>query len=470
MTPPPEPSEMRGPRRLRAVEDAKAQPPTPRPPERNSPHNLPLALSTFIGREREVDELKRLVNDTRLLTLTGPGGAGKTRLAVAVAHEVVESFEDGVWWVGLASLSDSDVVPQAVASAIGVREAPWRSPADALVEDLETKDLLLILDNCEHLIDACAALADALLRTCPGLKILATSREALSIGGERLWIVPSLSLPDPGQGADAQKLGRYEAIRLFVERAKGTVSSFELTEENAPAVAQLCRRLDGVPLAIELAAARTNVLSASQISARLEDSLMLLAGTDRTAPTRQRTLRGTLDWSYELLGENERKLFGRLSVFAGGWTLEAAEAVGAGEGVEEEEVLELLSGLVDKSLVVAEAGPEGVSRYRMLEPVRQYARERLEGRGEADAARRRHAAFFLALAEDDGTGAGGVAGAAGDRARQLPRGALLGTGFGRRRRARRARGARAGGGAGTGALLGRVRPERRTRVVGDRSP
>jgi predicted ATPase/DNA-binding CsgD family transcriptional regulator len=362
--------------------------------------NLPIALSTFVGREREVAELKRLVEDTRLLTLTGPGGSGKTRLAMAVAVEVVGRFEDGAWWVELAPLSDPELVPQAIATALDVEEAPERALNEAIVEDLKSREVLLILDNCEHLMDACAALADALLRTCPGLKILATSREALNIGGEREWIVPPLSLPDPGWGADIKKLGHYEAARLFLERAKGAVPSFELTVENAPAVARLCRRLDGIPLAIELAAARTKVLSAEQILGRLEDSLKLLTGTDRTAPERQRTLRGTLDWSYDLLGEQERKLFGRLSVFAGGWTLEAAEFVGSGEDIEGEEILDLLSGLVDKSMVVAEVGIADAPRYRLLEPVRQYGLERLEESEGADRARRRHAEFYLALTEE----------------------------------------------------------------------
>jgi predicted ATPase/DNA-binding CsgD family transcriptional regulator len=241
--------------------------------------------------------------------------------------------------------------------------------------------VLVVLDNCEHLIEECAALVDTLLRSCPELKILATSREALGVAGERAWVVPSLSLPDPKGPPSVEELPHYEAVRLFDERARG-------------------QRLEGVPLAIELAAARTKVLSVEQILKRLEDSLKLLTGTDRTAPERQRTLRGTLDWGYELLDEQERKLFGRLSVFAGGWTLEAAEAVGAGDGVEEGEVLDLLSRLVDKSLVVAEAGSQGALRYKMLEPVRQYAREQLEESGQADRARWRHVEFFLALVED----------------------------------------------------------------------
>jgi predicted ATPase/DNA-binding CsgD family transcriptional regulator len=384
-------------RRLRVVE-GEASSSGARVPDRPS-GNLPVALSTFIGREREVAELRRLVEDTRLLTLTGPGGSGKTRLALAVAREVVGRFEDGAWWVELAPLSDPELVPQAVGSARGLREAPGRTLSEAIVEDLQAKDLLLILDNCEHLIDACAALADALLGSCPNLKILATSREALGITGERTYVVPPLSSPDPGGLPPLEELGRYGAVGLFLERAGAANSAFGLTAENAPVAARLCRRLEGVPLAIELAAARTRALSVGQILERLENPLRVLSGTDRTAPERQRTLRGALDWSHELLGEQERRLFGRLSVFAGGWTLEAAEAVGSGDAIEEEDVLDVLSALVDKSLVVAETGPEGASRYRMLEPVRQYAREKLESDGEADTVRLRHASFFLALAK-----------------------------------------------------------------------
>ncbi|MDQ4126389.1 MAG: LuxR C-terminal-related transcriptional regulator [Actinomycetota bacterium] len=376
--------------------------PLQREPKRR-PHNLPLGLSSFVGREREVAEVKRLLGESRLLTLTGPGGSGKSRLAMAVAFEVVEGFEDGVWWVGLAPLSDPDLVPQAVARTLGVGERAGVGRTEVIAEAVDEKQLLLMLDNCEHLIGACAELAQALLVSCPRLRILATSRETLGVAGETDWRVPSLAVPEEGHPPSLEEAASYEAVALFVERARSKLSTFSLTGENVQAVAEVCRRLDGIPLAIELAAARTRVLGVEQIASRLEDSLKLLASTDRTAPPRQRTLRATLEWSHGLLSEPERELFGRLSVFAGGWTLEAAEAVGARDAIEGGEVLDLLSGLVDKSMVMVGAGGEegAPRRYRMLEPVRQYARERLEEEEvEAEATRRRHAEFFLALAEE----------------------------------------------------------------------
>src|SRR5215210_2903961 len=369
-----------------------------REPKRPPDNNLPLELTSFIGREREIAEVKRLLAQNRLLTLTGPGGCGKTRLALVVAADLLESFEDGAWWVELASLSDPDLVPQAVASALGVREAQDHPLTETLVEHLGRMKLLLVLDNCEHLVEECAALADAILRACPRVCILATSRESLGIAGEGAWLVPSLLLPDPEHVPPTEELTRYEAIRLFVERTQAVVSTFELTEQNAPAVARLCHRLDGMPLAIELAAARVRVLSVEQIGSRLDNSFGLLTGGSRTALLRQRTLRATIDWSHELLSENEQVLFRRLSVFAGGFTLEAAETVCAGEGLESGEVLDLLTQLVEKSLVLV-AEHSGEVRYRLLETVRQYGREKLEESGEEPAIKRRHADFFLRLAE-----------------------------------------------------------------------
>jgi predicted ATPase len=370
-----------------------------RAPERLSPHNLPIQLTSFVGREREIAEVKDLLAEQRLLSLTGAGGCGKTRLALQAAAELPERFEDGVWLVELASLSDSNLVPQAIASTLEVREVPGRALTEVVIEHLKSKKTLLVLDNCEHLVEACARLAEAFLRSCPNLRILATSREALGITGETGWLVPSLSLPEPHYLPPVEELRRYEAARLFIERAVAMLPTFEPTDRNAAAVARVCRGLDGIPLAIELAAARVKVVSVGQIAERLNDRFRLLSGGSRTALPRHRTLRATIDWSHDLLSEEEKVLFRRLSVFAGGFTLEATEAVCVGDDLEEDEVLALLSHLVDKSLVVVQERG-GEARYRLLETVRQYGWEKLEESGEADAVRRRHAIFFLDLAEE----------------------------------------------------------------------
>jgi predicted ATPase/DNA-binding CsgD family transcriptional regulator len=391
------PEQTQNPRRLRAVEPAKTEP-APRSLE-SPPHNLPSELSSFVGRDREIAEVRRILENNRLLTLTGSGGCGKTRLALVAASELVQRFEDGVWMVELAPLAEPSLVPQAVAFALGVRERPGSSLTEALSDYLRTRKLLLILDNCEHLIDACAELAEAWLHSCPGLRVLATSREVLGITGEIAWPVPSLSLPDLRRLPDIESLPRYESARLFVERATSVKPNFKLTEQNVPAVAQVCYRLDGIPLAIELAAARTKVLAVEEISARLGDSFILLAAGSRTAMPRQRTLHATMDWSHELLSREERVLFRRLSVFAGGFTLEAAESICAGEELQRDEVLELLSQLVDKSLAVAQER-DGAARYRLLETIRQYGWERLEEAGEAAYVREQHARYYLAAAEE----------------------------------------------------------------------
>ena len=373
----------------------------PRTPERPL-HNLPLELSSFVGRRQEIAEVKALVGETRLLTLTGPGGSGKTRLALTVASEVARDFEDGVWLVELAPLSDPELVPQAVASVLGVREAPGSPITGTLSDHLLSRTMLLVLDNCEHLIDASASLAEILLRRCPNLRILATSREALGVLGEAIFAVPPLSLPDPRHLPAVENLSHYEATRLFVDRAGAVKAGFEVTDGNAIAVAEVCHRLDGIPLAIELAAARARALSVQQISSRLDESFRLLTGGGRSALAHQRTLRTAMDWSHDLLSEDEQIAFRRLSVFAGGWSLEAAETVCVGEGIDEGEVMDLLASLVDKSLVLVTEQRDGVARYRLLETVRQYAREKLEGSGEAGEVRDRHAAWFLALAEEAG--------------------------------------------------------------------
>jgi non-specific serine/threonine protein kinase len=344
-------------------------------------------------------EVEKLLKKHRLLTLTGPGGSGKTRLALAVAREVLDGYEDGAWLVELAPLSDPELVPQAVASVLMVREAPGRSLLETLAEHLRSKTALLVLDNCEHLVGASASLAEALLRRCPDLSILATSREALGVEGETLFVVPPLSLPDPRHLPALDGLSDYEAVYLFAERARAVRPGFEITEENAVSVAKVCHRLDGMPLAIELAAARARALSVEQISSRLDDAFRLLTGGSRTASAHHATLRATMDWSYDLLSTDEKVIFGRLSVFAGGFSLEAAEAVCAGGSIGEGEVLDLLSSLVSKSLVLVEE-QDGETCYGLLETVRQYASERLEESGEAEEVGGRHARHYLALAEE----------------------------------------------------------------------
>jgi len=362
------------------------------------PHNLPIQLTSFIGREREIAEIKRLMNTSRLLTLTGIGGSGKTRLALQVSAEVLEEFKDGVWLVELAAMSDPTFVPQTVASALRVREQAGRPVLTTLSDFLQHKHALLLLDNCEHVVAASGHLAEMLLRTCPTLRILATSREVLGIPGEAIWRVPSLSLPDPRRPPSLEHLTQYEAVRLFVERAVYSQQGFAVTNSNAPAVVQVCHQLDGIPLAIELAAARVKVLAVDQIAARLDDRFRLLTGGSRSVLPRHQTLRAAMDWSYDLLSEKERMLLRQLSVFAAGWTLSAAEAVCSGDGVEASEILDLLTQFVDKSLVVVET-QGGEARYRLLETVRQYGWERLVESGESERLRRRHLDFFLKLAE-----------------------------------------------------------------------
>jgi non-specific serine/threonine protein kinase len=346
-------------------------------------------------------EVKRELEMTRLLTITGAGGSGKTRLALEVSRDLLEAYSDGVWLVEFAPLSEEALVPKAVSEALEVSERPDERLADTLTEVLGSRELLLVLDNCEHLLEATARLADVLLDSCPRLRVLATSREGLGVEGEVRWPVPPLDSPDPRYSSTVEELERLESARLFLERARNRDPSFALTPGNAQAVAEVCSKLEGIPLAIELAAARVGTLPLEQILERLEDSLELLTRGGRTAAPRQRTIRETLDWSYELLSEPERKVFRRLSVFAGGWVLEASEVVMSDESIGQSEVLELLSGLVEKSLVIAELTAEsGGGRYRLLDSIRQYALEKLEQSGELEDVMRAHAEYFLALAEE----------------------------------------------------------------------
>jgi predicted ATPase/class 3 adenylate cyclase len=361
-----------------------------------TPNNLPQQVTSFIGRERELAEVKKLLVNTRLLTLLGVGGIGKTRLSLQVAADLMDDYPDGVWFVELAPIADSRLVAQAVASVLGVKEEAGRPVVEALAKYVKDRLLLLVFDNCEHLLDACAELTKQLLQAGSRLKVLSSSREHLRVAGETAYQVPALSAPDPYEKFIHTALTQYAAARLFIDRAVAAQPAFQVSQQNAVAVADVCHRLDGIPLAIELAAARVRAMSVETIAARLSDRFRLLEGGDRTALPRQQTLRALIDWSFDLLSEEERTLFRRLAVFAGGFTLEAVETVGAGGDVVDTDVLELLTRLVEKSLVALE--PEG-ARYRLLETVRQYAQERLDESDDGDATRTRHLRYFLALAE-----------------------------------------------------------------------
>lgn len=364
-----------------------------------TPHNLPAQVTTFVGRSREIAEISKLLTRTRLLTLHGMGGIGKTRLALQVAAGLLGEFSDGVWLVELAALSDSRMVPLAVASVLGVKEETGRPLVEALLAFVKDRKLLLILDNCEHLLGACAELAAQLLRSGSRLTILTASREALRVAGETCHAVPALTYPKPDQTTSLAALRDYEAADLFVDRVHCTQPSLQLTPQSAAAIASICYRLDGIPLAIELAAARVRSLSIENVAARLDDRFSLLTRGDTTALPRQQTLRALIDWSFDLLTHPERTLLRRLAVFAGGWTLEGAEVVGADGEVCQTDVLGLLANLVEKSLVSLDA--QG-GRYRLLETVRQYAQERLDESGEARAVRTRHLIFYVTYAERAG--------------------------------------------------------------------
>ena len=363
-----------------------------------SRNNLPSQLTGFVGREAELREVGKLLEVSRLLTLTGAGGSGKTRLAIEVAAEALDAYPDGVWLVDFASIGDPDLILQPVAAVLGLRVSPGLSLTEAVAGYLRQKMALLVLDNAEHLLEAVARLSQALLESCPDLHILATSRERLGISGETVWQVPPLGLPE-ADGSWLELLGA-DAVRLFAERAASVQPGFSLTDETGPVVARICRRLDGMPLAIELAATRIRVLSPPEIARRLDDRFRLLTGGSAVALPRQQTLRTAVDWSYDLLSDAERTLFDRLSVFEGGFGLEAAEAVCAAGRLAPQQVLDLLSGLFDKSLVATSEGPTGTTRYALLETLREYGRERLAHRGETDELRRRHLDFFLAVAEE----------------------------------------------------------------------
>jgi predicted ATPase/DNA-binding SARP family transcriptional activator/DNA-binding CsgD family transcriptional regulator/Tfp pilus assembly protein PilF len=383
-----------------------AAPVSPRPPadtlarSSRALTNLPSALTSFIGRDAEQAEVRALLQGSRLVTLTGAGGCGKTRLSLEVAASVASSYVDGVWLVELAPLVEPELVPAAVAQCLAVTEQPGRTITQTMAAALRNKRLLLVLDNCDHVVDACASLVVVLLSTCPWVRVLATSRERLRCAGETTWQVPPLLAPDPQQQLPVDVLARYDAIQLFVARARTSQAAFRLTPHNAQSVAQICHRLDGIPLAIELAAVRLQVLSADEVAARLDDLLGLLSRGERTAPPRQQTVRATLDWSYGLLDAPEQALMRAVSVFSGGFNRDAAERVSDTElGPSSRALVDLLMGLVDKSLVVVDRRADQ-NRYWLLETVRQYGIERLRAAGDELRIRQRHRDWCLELAED----------------------------------------------------------------------
>jgi len=368
----------------------------------HSRHNLPIQLTSFIGREKDIVDIKRLLESAHMLTLIGPGGTGKTRLCIQVANEVLEQYQDGVWLVELAPILDPILVPRTTAIAIGLYDEPQRPVIDMLCDYLLEKKLLIILDNCEHLVDACAQMTERILQAAPDVKVLASSRETLGNTGEVTYNVLPLKMPDLADLPPLDSVSQYEAVKLFIDRATSVIPEFKVTTENASIIAQICHRLDGIPLAIELAAAKIRVLGVEQIARRLDDRFKLLTGGSRTALERHRTLRGTVDWSYDLLSPKEQVLFRRLSAFVGGWTLRAAESVCGDKSeqgtVRSDEVLDLLEQLISKSLASKEE-VHGRTRFRMLETIRQYAIEKLVESGENDLLHDKHLDFFLNLAE-----------------------------------------------------------------------
>ncbi|MER5426785.1 ATP-binding protein [Streptosporangium roseum] len=366
---------------------------------------LPAEVTSFVGRRHEVAEVKRLLSGARVVTLTGTGGVGKTRLALRVAADVLRAFRDGVWLVDLAALECPELLVQAVSEALRIRDHSTRPPMQVLIEHLRDKQTLVILDNCEHLLHDCAVLAETLVRAAPEVRILATSRQVLGIAGEQTLAVPTLPLPLPDSGVSRpslESLAQYDAIQLFVERAGAVLPGFAVTESNRDAVERICRRLDGIPLGIELATVRLRALSVEQLLARLDDRFQLLTSGSRAALPRQQTLRALIDWSYALCTEQERLLWARASVFADGLDLAAAEEVCSGDGILREEVVDLVIGLVDKSVLIRDDHPSSPSaaRYRLLETVRQYGRERLATTGQAAALQRRHRDYYRKLAAE----------------------------------------------------------------------
>ena len=360
-------------------------------------HNLPVQLTTFIGREKETRELSALVENSRLITITGAGGCGKTRISLQIAREFLDKFSDGVWFVNLAPLEDPELLPQELADTLSISEEQGKPIASTLKEQIKEMNCMLLLDNCEHLVDATANLAQQLLSTSPDIKVLTTSREALKINGEVLWRVPSLTLPEIEDQVNLEKLGNSEAIQLFLDRAKNGKPGFQLDEQNAITISQICRQLEGIPLAIELAATRIRHMEPKMIMERIKDRFQLLTSDRRSSGSRQKTLKATIDWSYDLLTDKERLLFERLSVFSSGFLVETAEEICSDNKFNKAEAMDTLSNLVDKSMVIIKSRQEGSVRYGMLETLKEYASERLTDSGEKEIMDKRHFSFFLSI-------------------------------------------------------------------------
>ncbi|MEX0826032.1 MAG: tetratricopeptide repeat protein [Acidimicrobiia bacterium] len=365
------------------------------------PNNLPTLATSFVGRDQEMEEVKKLIRGARVLTVTGVGGAGKTRLSIQAAVELVDEFPGGTWLVELGAITDSDLIDATAADALGVAQPPGRTIRQSIIDHLAGRQALLIVDNCEHLISAAAEFVDDVISGAPEVKVMATSRELLGVSGEVAYGMPSLAMPRRGDTPDLAELVRYDAVRLFLERAQAGQPNFHMNDAMAPAVTEICRRLDGMPLALELAAARLRTFSPKQIAENLDQRFRLLTGGSRTALPRQQTLSAAIDWSYRLLDPPERRLFERLSVFQGGFTLEAVEDICTDEGLDVLSVLELLPSLVDKSLVAVDSEGDD-ARYRLLETLRQFARDRLDESGAADEFRRRHAGWFRDMSVEAG--------------------------------------------------------------------
>lgn len=360
------------------------------------PNNLPVQLTSFIGREEEIKEVKELLDNTRLLTLTGPGGAGKTRLSLQIGADVIDDYAHGVWFVELAPIFDPVLLTQEILKELGIKEEPKSTLEETLIGYLKDKEILIILDNCEHLIESCAMLAENLLKVCSKLKLMATSREALKCEGEQTHIIFSLKTPNPDESISIEQLIQYESVRLFIERALKVNQEFRVNNENAAALAGICSHLDGIPLAIELAAARIKVLTAEKIYERLNNRFSLLTGGKRTALPRQQTLKALIDWSYDLLSKKEKILWSRLSVFNDGWTLESAEEICSDDKMNEDEIFDLLAMLVEKSIIIFDSEKE---RYKILESIRVYGAEKLKSANETNKVLSKHLHYFMQLAE-----------------------------------------------------------------------